>query len=193
MYQKWLAQNTINLGNLSVTSDDWNVSLTTDDIQFIQNTVSGTITTTKQLMNNDIGFVSSLTDTYANTLYSVLQRRQHQMIPSSVEGQLNSGDVNVASGNNTFHFYKMSIKQEYAKIIDDFFSMFGYKVNEVKIPNITGRQNWNFVKLINPNIEGTEIPEFELNEFKAQMENGITFWHNPQTFRDYSQSNNIIT
>ena len=71
--------------------------------------------------------------------------------------------------------------------------MYGYKVNDVKIPNITGRQNWNFVKLLNPNIEGSEIPEADLNKFKAQLELGITFWHNPATFRDYSQSNNIVT
>jgi hypothetical protein len=87
----------------------------------------------------------------------------------------------------------MCIKQEYAKIIDDFFSQFGYKVNTLKVPNIKGRLNWNFVKLLNPNIEGVEIPEFELNEYKKQLEAGITFWHNPMTFRDYSQSNTIVT
>lgn len=193
MYQKWLAQNTINLGNLSFTSDDWNVSFTSDDLHFMQNTLNGALSTLSKLENgNVIGAIQSGADTYANTLYSVLQRRQHQMIPSSVEGQLNSGDVNVAQGNNTFHFYKMTIKQEFARIIDDFFSMFGYKVNDVKVPNITGRRNWNFVKLINPNIEGSNIPEFELNEFKKQLENGITFWHNPTTFRDYSQDNSIV-
>lgn len=185
MYQKWLAQNVINIGNFSFTSDD---------IQFAQNTISGTMSTLSRLSNGDIaGGVSGISDIYANTLYSVLQRRQHNMIPSSVEGQLNSADVNVALGNNTFHFYKMSIKKEYAEVIDNFFSMFGYKVNVTKVPNITGRQNWNYVKLVNPNIEGTEIPEFELNEYKKQLEEGITFWHNPLTFRDYSQSNSIVS
>ena len=46
------------------------------------------------------------------------------MIAPTVNGQLNSADVNVASGNNTFHFYKMSVKEEYARIIDSYFSMF---------------------------------------------------------------------
>lgn len=92
-------------------------------------------------------------------------------------------------GRNGFSFYKMTIKQEYAKIIDDFFSMFGYKVNEVKIPNVTGRQNWNYVKTIDANILG-DIPQEDMQKLKDIFNSGVTFWHNPNTFLDYSQSNN---
>lgn len=92
-------------------------------------------------------------------------------------------------GRNGFSFYKMSIKQEYAKIIDNFFSMFGYKVNEVKIPNVTGRQNWNYVKTIDANILG-DIPQEDMQKLKDIFNSGVTFWHNPNTFLDYSQSNN---
>lgn len=92
-------------------------------------------------------------------------------------------------GRNGFSFYKMSIKQEYAKIIDDFFSMFGYKVNEVKIPNVTGRQNWNYVKTVDANILG-DIPQEDMQKLKDIFNSGVTFWHNPNTFLDYSQSNN---
>ena len=85
----------------------------------------------------------------------------------------------------------MSIKQEYAKVIDTFFDMFGYKVNIVKLPNLTGRTNWNYVKTIGANIEG-DIPENDLNEIKTIFNNGVTLWHNPSTYLDYSQSNNIL-
>ena len=92
-------------------------------------------------------------------------------------------------GRNGFSFYKMSIKQEYAKIIDDFFSMYGYKVNEVKIPNILGRTNWNYVKTIDCNLLG-DIPQEDMQKLKDIFNSGVTFWHNPNTFLDYSQSNN---
>ena len=92
-------------------------------------------------------------------------------------------------GRNGFSFYKMSIKKEYAKIIDDFFSMFGYKVNEVKIPNVTGRQNQNYVKTIDANILG-DIPQEDMQKLKDIFNSGVTFWHNSNTFLDYSQSNN---
>ena len=91
-------------------------------------------------------------------------------------------------GRNGFSFYKMSIKQEYAKIIDDFFSMYGYKVNEVKIPNVTGRQNWNYVKTIDCNLLG-DIPQEDMQTIKNMFDNGITLWHNKDTFLDYSQNN----
>ena len=170
-YMTWLSRNALNL--------------------------SGQIFGVGTLSVSKINFANPSIDNVLNRFSPILeslgQIYNHQMEAPSSRGNVNGGDLNMGQGYNTFFFYMKSIKSEYAKIIDNFFSMYGYKVNDVKIPNITGRLNWNYVKLINPNIEGTEIPEFELNEFKTQMENGITFWHNPLTFRDYSQSNNIVT
>ena len=85
----------------------------------------------------------------------------------------------------------MSIKAEYAKIIDKYFSMYGYKVNDLKLPNISGRSNWNYVKTIGCNILG-DIPQEDMEKIKSIFNNGVTFWHNPNTFLDYSQSNNIV-
>ena len=85
----------------------------------------------------------------------------------------------------------MSITEEYAKIIDKYFSMYGYKVNDVKTPNITGRTNWNYVKTIGCNIVG-DVPQDDMQKIKDIFNNGVTLWHNPNTFLDYSQSNNIV-
>ena len=92
----------------------------------------------------------------------------------------------------TFTPYKMSIKEEYAKIIDNFFSMFGYKVNVVKVPNITGRTNWNYVKTIDCNFTG-DIPQEDLNIIRSAFNNGITLWHNASTMYNYGNSNNITS
>lgn len=113
------------------------------------------------------------------------------MTPPQAEGNLNSGDVTTASNRNTFYFEVKSIKKEIAKIIDDYFSMYGYKTNSLKIPNITGRTNWNYVKTINCNIEG-DIPQEDLQKIKDMFNQGVTLWHNPSTFLDYTQSNTII-
>lgn len=116
----------------------------------------------------------------------------HQYYPNSAVGMANAGDINFCQGLNTFIFYKYSIKKEYAKIIDDYFSMFGYKVNSSEVPNLHTRTNWNFLKVIEPNVESNVIPDNDLNEYKQMLQNGITFWHNYSTFRDYSQTNSII-
>lgn len=122
----------------------------------------------------------------------VNQHYQASLVPDQAKGNANCGDINLAKTRFGYTFYPMSIKAEYAKICDDFFSMFGYKVNEVKIPNVTGRTNWNFVKTQGCYIQA-DIPQEDLQEIKSMFDKGITFWHNPSTFMDYSQSNAIVT
>lgn len=85
----------------------------------------------------------------------------------------------------------MSIKAEYAKIIDDYFSAFGYRVNSLKVPNITGRANWNYVKTVGCNVIG-DVPQTDIEEIKSMFDRGVTIWHNAATFLDYSQNNNIV-
>lgn len=69
--------------------------------------------------------------------------------------------------------------------------MYGYQVNSLKLPNITGRTNWNYVKTLECNIVGS-LPESGVEELKEIFNNGVTIWHNPATFLDYSQSNSIV-
>lgn len=117
---------------------------------------------------------------------------EHSLIPNSSQGLASGGDINVVSRKAGFYFYKYSIKEEYAKIIDSYFDMYGYKVNNMEIPNLHTRENWNYLKVLDPNIEGEYIPDKDMNIFKKMLQNGVTFWHNPLTFRDYSQTNNVI-
>lgn len=117
---------------------------------------------------------------------------EHSLVPDSSSGLINGGDINVCQDNAGFFFYHYSIKKEYAEIIDNYFDMFGYKVNSLEVPNLHTRTNWNFLKLIEPNIEGNDIPEKDLEKYKQMLSIGVTFWHNISTFRDYSQTNSVI-
>lgn len=121
---------------------------------------------------------------------TLMQMYQHSLVPETAKGGVNQGELNYAQ-NISFTMQKLSIKEEYAKIIDDYFSMFGYKVNTLKIPNTTGRTNWNFVKTIDCNIVA-DIPQNDLQEIKNMFNKGVTLWHNTSTFLDYSQSNSIV-
>ena len=96
-----------------------------------------------------------------------------------------------AKYKSPFTYIPMSVKAEIAGCIDQYFSQFGYKCNRVKIPNITGRRNWNYVKTVGCYIEA-DIPQEDLAEIKNMFDRGITIWHNPATFADYSQNNDII-
>lgn len=111
---------------------------------------------------------------------------------NTAEGNTNSGDIMASSNNLGFYFYKMCMRKEYAEICDKYLSMFGYKVNTVKIPNFTGRTNWNYIKTIDCNFEG-DIPQMYLNKIKEMFNSGVTLWHNPNTMLDYSQNNTIVS
>jgi hypothetical protein len=119
--------------------------------------------------------------------------QDHAKVPDSAVGNNLGGDLATANKTNTFYFYSKSIKREYAEIIDRYFSIYGYKVNKVEIPNLNSRVNWNYIKTVDCNLEGTEIPEKDIEELKKMFDKGITLWHNYTAFRDYRYTNPIIT
>lgn len=175
VYTNWLTQNGVNLGLKglgAVTGILGGVALMS---------TGGGALAGASMIGSGIGMVTD----------SVKEIYQHSLVPDAVEGSLNSGDVTSAVKGLRLHCYRMGITQEYAKIIDNYFSMYGYKVNTMKVPNITGRTNWNYVKTIGANIEG-DIPENDMNELKTMFNNGITLWHKTNYYLDYSQSNNIV-
>ena len=81
------------------------------------------------------------------------------------------------------------ILPEYARIIDEYFTAFGYKVCRIKKPNITGRPSWNYVKTIGAQVSGN-IPEYAETTLKAMLNNGVTFWHTNDV-GNYSLDNSI--
>ena len=132
----------------------------------------------------------------ASTLSSVSdivkQNYEAQLVPNQVEGNTNVGDLNYAKNKNKFTIYPMSIKQESARIIDDYFDMFGYKTCRVKKPNYNHRENWWYTKTVDIYIKG-DIPNEYMNEIKNAYNNGITYWRNPNNFMNYSVSNGIVS
>lgn len=122
---------------------------------------------------------------------AIHEDRVASLVPEQAMGNTNAGDINYTLGRTGFTFERMSIRAEYARIIDSYLSAFGYKVNEFKQPQYTSRANWNFIRTQNIAIEAS-IPQNDLQEIKDIFNAGVTMWHNPATFLDYSQSNNIV-
>ena len=134
------------------------------------------------------GSAIGIGQTIGNTIGEI---HRAESTPPQAHGDISAGDFNFCFKRNSISFYEMSVRPEVARVIDSYFSMYGYKVNTVKLPNITGRRNWNYVKTIGCYIDA-DIPQADLDEIKKLFDNGITFWHNPATFADYSQNNDII-
>lgn len=118
---------------------------------------------------------------------------QHSLTPNSAKGNTNGGDINSCSNSNTFFFYKMSIKEEYARIIDDYFSKYGYAINRIVSPNIVGRQNYNYVEIgASEQIGYGDVPDNFMQEINNACRKGVTIWHNYENFGNYSVSNSIV-
>ncbi len=175
VFTNWLTQNSVNIG-LNIASGvaqivgGVGVALASGGVGVA---VGG---------SSVVGGVSAITTQLA-------QIHQMSFTPPQSHGNINCGDVITASDTNTYHFYQMSIKDEYLKIIDEYFDMFGYKCNRVKIPEKNHREHWWYTKTIDVNITG-DIPQNDLETIKNCYNAGITFWKDD--IKNYARTNAII-
>lgn len=134
------------------------------------------------------GLIASGVGGVANTL---TENHKASLTPDQANGNQSIGDITYSAGKSGFTAYKLSIRKERAKAIDDYFSMFGYKVNTLKVPSLNSRSKWNYIKTIDINITAN-IPQDDLQRIKEMFNTGITLWHDSAHFLDYSQTNSIV-
>ena len=117
---------------------------------------------------------------------------QASLLPS-ITGGNNTGDVNFSSGKNTFIIYHMRAKTEYLKIIDDYFTRFGYAIKKLEMPNIVGRKYWNYVEIgASEEIGYGDVPNKFMEIINNACRRGVTIWHNHANVGNYSLNNTII-
>lgn len=121
----------------------------------------------------------------------IAAKYQASIMPDVMRGTFENGCINMLNGKPSINLCCRSIRPEYAKIIDDYFSMFGYKVARVKEIELHSRSNWNFVKTIGCNVIG-ECPSTVIDSVKNMFDSGVTLWHNG-TFNYGTLDNPIIT
>ena len=133
-------------------------------------------------------------------LNSNMEQYQHEIEPDSFKGNINSGDVIEAIQGNYFYLEGMTIRQEYARILDQYFTRYGYKVNKIARPLMVHRQNYNYVQIdkdstavYSNNNNNINVPASELELINNIFRSGVTIWNNHNNFGDYSVSNNITS
>lgn len=133
----------------------------------------------------------NLTSDYAKTkrsLEGVLNDALRR--PTETHNQNSIPELNFVLGDKTPFFVGKTLKRYKLEVIDNFFSMYGYKMNRMGKPNIKSRRNWNYLKCGCANISGA-INEDDLTDIKNILENGITFWHTTDV-GNYNLDNSII-
>lgn len=170
VYTNWLTQNAVNIP-LQVASG-------------LISTGAGVIT------GNAVGVASGVIS-IANSLTSIYQ---HSLEPPQAKGNVNVGDFNFSNSFLNMEFKRITIKNEYAKIIDEYFTRFGYKTNLTKVPNINGRTYFNYVQIADSEVIGYgEVPNKYMDEINNIFRRGVTIWHDHSNIGDYTVNNSIVT
>lgn len=125
--------------------------------------------------------------------FNVVQQFAENSYKASVDGDMLRGNfqnsnLNVSHNMQNFYHGQAKITEEYAKYIDDFFTVFGYACQEVKIPNISARPHWNYTKTSNCLING-QLPSDDIDKICTIFNNGVTFWKNISEIGNYSLDN----
>lgn len=111
----------------------------------------------------------------------------------SIQGGNNTGDVNFVSNATNILIYEYKVKDQYLKVIDEYFTRFGYRINEVTMPNIVGRRNWNYIEI--PSSEsigyGT-VPSQYMEQINNACRKGVTIWHNHDNLGNFNLDNSIV-
>lgn len=141
----------------------------------------------KEQLSEGINFTGNVIGDVANVLSSMYSA---SIQPDNLRGNFNNGGANIAAGKQQFYGGRCSLSSSQAHIIDDFFTMYGYAVNRVKVPSTHARPRWNYVQTKGCTIVGN-VPSDDMNRICAIHDKGITFWKNADDVGNYDLDNKI--
>lgn len=113
--------------------------------------------------------------------------KDHYITPPQAQG----ASQGMLSLRNLSCYPRMMIKSVddmHLRIIDQFFDHYGYAVNTFKVPNISSRPAWNFVKTAGFDAKLNIAQRYKI-AISDIFNNGVTFWKDPARIGDYSQNN----
>lgn len=165
-YQTWLAYNKSSIIGKSVSA------IATGATSLITGNIGGGL----NAFSSAVDIVSSI--------------EKAKVMPDEMKGSAEGFDVNFVSGFGGFYTYCRSAKQEFAQIIDDFFTMYGYATKSIKVPNRDVRPHWCYTKTVNCIIVGS-MAQNDINRICNIYNSGITFWKNGNEVGDYSLDNSV--
>lgn len=127
---------------------------------------------------------------FNEVLSTIGELRDKSVQPPNVTGTPAASSI---FGCNCMDFWvgHVTIQAQFAKIIDQYWSKFGYPCRQVKVPNRNARANWNYVKTKGCEFTGS-IPASDAEAIKAIYDNGVTFWNDINNVGNYGDFTNPI-
>lgn len=181
-FKAWLAQNATNLA-VSAISGGAGGALDAGRA----NASLANATTPMAASAANLGLTGAALGIGINVASICAQIYSHSILPHQAHSGVGSTTA-CAIGIQDFAFMHKHIRGEFANIIDNYFTMFGYATHRVKYPNRTARPEWNYVRTVGFTLTGS-IPGDDAIEICNIYNKGITFWKNPAHIGDYNYDN----
>lgn len=138
--------------------------------------------------------LTTLTNLGAQVANSLAKVADIQNMPGQTAGQVQTDCLNAGLNRYKFTFYSQTIKAEYAEIIDNYFTRFGYACKKIKTPNINARKAFTYTKTTGCTIKNNGVPADDAEKICKIFDNGITFWRTSvgvANIGDYSIDNTV--
>ena len=155
------------------------------------------------------GLIGEVSSTYKAIEEQVTRHYEASFKPPGLVGQMGTSDIKLGKLMFGYTFLGMSIDYEHAKVIDDYFTRYGYKLARNEKPsrnNHEHRKNFTFIKTIECNLAinqhndtftGYTMSQEDEKAIEAIYNNGVRFWYGTdgngrRYYKDYSVNNQIV-
>ena len=170
-FNTWLAQNS-NIIGLQMEQEQFNYEIDAYKMGFdiVGNALSvmgGNFGAALNIAESGLTAASLDTNHDFYIKNQMAQKKKKKMLPDKVSLGNSNATLLGYDLMKTNIFTRYTIKRQFAERIDKFFDMYGYLTNNVKIPNLNNRPNWNYVKTIGANILGNIPQEDSQHSLKA--------------------------
>lgn len=120
----------------------------------------------------------------------IMEVSNARMLPAQLSGNIDDL-LSYCSKCYGYNIYRMSVSKTVRQRIDNYFSVYGYKINNwVHNPKLKIRSNWTYIKTASCSIIGMNIPKDFSSAINQIFDNGITFWTSPSNIENYSTFDN---
>lgn len=186
-YKAWIAQNgsslalnTIGNAVMAISQGAGNIvgNMGNEDFNMGTGIASQAISASGKILGNALGMLGEIS--HASKL------------PDQSHGNTNSTQLFGIMEELHFRIYRRFVREDYAKTIDNYFTMFGYKVNKIEVPNRKARQEFTYLKLVECTLQTNQIPQTYIDKIKQIYMKGIRYWVHPANIGGYDLSNEPI-
>ena len=80
------------------------------------------------------------------------------------------------AGNFWYNITSFEIEESAKERLFKYFMHYGYKASEFKVPNTKSRYYYNFIRLLDVNLE-SDLDQSTQEKIRDIYKNGVTFWH----------------